>query len=87
MAQQPPAPRRFSQTSPKPARAARLVTDWGFEIGMVRMIAGTAPDNVASQRVLEAAGYHREGLQFAKLPGPDGTRIDNIQFAKLRPHF
>jgi RimJ/RimL family protein N-acetyltransferase len=67
------------------ARAARLVTDWGFEIGMARMIAGTAPDNLASQRVLEAAGYHREGLQLARLPGPDGTRIDNIQFAKLRP--
>ncbi len=67
------------------ARAARLVTGWGFEIGMARMIAGTAPDNVASQRVLEAAGYHREGLQLGRLPGPDGTRIDNIQFARLRP--
>ncbi|MET7417566.1 GNAT family N-acetyltransferase [Dactylosporangium sp. NPDC005555] len=67
------------------ARAARLVTDWGFEIGMARMIAGTATDNIASQRVLEAAGYHREGLQRSRLPGPDGTRIDNLQFAKLRP--
>ncbi|MEV4509529.1 GNAT family N-acetyltransferase [Dactylosporangium sp. NPDC049525] len=67
------------------SRAARLVTDWGFEIGMSRMIAGTAPDNIASQRVLEAAGYHREGLQRSRLPGPDGTRIDNVQFAKLRP--
>lgn len=67
------------------ARAARLVTAWGFEIGMARMTAGTAPDNVASQRVLEAAGYHREGLQRSKLPGPGGTRIDNVQFAKLRP--
>jgi RimJ/RimL family protein N-acetyltransferase len=67
------------------ARAARLITAWGFEIGMARMTAGTAPDNIASQRVLEAAGYHREGLQRDKLPGPDGTRIDNIQFAKLPP--
>jgi RimJ/RimL family protein N-acetyltransferase len=67
------------------ARAARLVTDWGFEIGMVRMIAGTAADNVASQRVLEAAGYHREAVQLARLPGPDGGRIDNFAFAKLRP--
>ncbi|MFF5230392.1 GNAT family N-acetyltransferase [Dactylosporangium sp. NPDC000521] len=66
------------------SRAARLVTAWGFEIGMARMTAGTAPDNVASQRVLEAAGYHREGLQRSRLPGPDGTRIDNVQFAKLR---
>jgi len=67
------------------ARAARLGTDWGFDIGMNRMIAGTAPDNIASQRVLEAAGYTREALQPARLPGPDGTRIDNVAFAKLRP--
>ncbi|MFI5914538.1 GNAT family N-acetyltransferase [Dactylosporangium sp. NPDC051541] len=67
------------------ARAARLVTDWGFEIGMARMTAGTATDNIASQRVLEAAGYHRECVQLAKLPGPDGGRIDNVAFAKVRP--
>jgi RimJ/RimL family protein N-acetyltransferase len=67
------------------ARAARLVTDWGFDIGMVRMIAGTAPDNIASQRVLEAAGYTRECVQAERLPGPDGTRIDNVAYAKLRP--
>ncbi|WP_432979670.1 GNAT family N-acetyltransferase [Dactylosporangium sp. CA-233914] len=67
------------------ARAARLVTDWGFDIGMARMIAGTATDNVASQRVLEAAGYTREALQRERLPGPDGARIDNVAFAKLRP--
>ncbi|GGM34659.1 GNAT family N-acetyltransferase [Dactylosporangium sucinum] len=67
------------------SRAARLITDWGFEIGMARMTAGTAEDNVASQRVLERAGYFREGIQPGKLPGPDGTRIDNVAFAKLRP--
>ncbi|MER7002413.1 GNAT family N-acetyltransferase [Dactylosporangium sp. NPDC000555] len=66
-------------------RAARLVTGWGFEIGMNRMIAGTAVDNVASQRVLEAAGYSRESVQLERLPGPEGTRIDNVAFAKLRP--
>jgi RimJ/RimL family protein N-acetyltransferase len=67
------------------SRATRLVTGWGFEIGMNRMIAGTAPDNIASQRVLEAAGYTREAIQPGRLPGPDGTRIDNVAFAKLRP--
>ncbi|GAA2610084.1 hypothetical protein GCM10010399_46140 [Dactylosporangium fulvum] len=65
--------------------AAALLTDWAFSIGVVRMIAGTAPDNIASQRVLERAGYTREGIQPGKLPGPDGTRIDNVAFAKLRP--
>jgi RimJ/RimL family protein N-acetyltransferase len=67
------------------SRAAQLVTGWGFDIGMARMTAGTAPDNAASQRVLERAGYAREGIQPGKLPGPDGTRIDNVAFAKLRP--
>jgi RimJ/RimL family protein N-acetyltransferase len=67
------------------ARAARLATDWGFEIGMARMIAGTAVDNIASQRVLEAAGYTREAVQESRLPGPDGTRVDNVAFAKVRP--
>jgi RimJ/RimL family protein N-acetyltransferase len=67
------------------ARAARLVTQWGFDIGMARLTAGTAPDNIASQRVLEAAGYTREAYERGKLPGPDGTRIDNVAFAKLRP--
>jgi RimJ/RimL family protein N-acetyltransferase len=67
------------------ARAARLVTDWGFEIGMNRMVAGTAGDNEASQRVLEAAGYFREVVQERRLPGPEGDWIDNVAFAKLRP--
>lgn len=67
------------------SRAARLATDWGFEIGMARMIAGTAVDNIASQRVLEAAGYAREAVQQSRLPGPDGTRVDNVAFAKVRP--
>ncbi|WP_433210531.1 GNAT family N-acetyltransferase [Dactylosporangium sp. CS-047395] len=66
-------------------RAARLVTDWGFEIGMNRMVAGTAGDNEASQRVLEAAGYFREVVQERRLPGPEGDWIDNVAFAKLRP--
>jgi RimJ/RimL family protein N-acetyltransferase len=67
------------------SRATRLVTDWGFEIGMARMVAGTAVDNIASQRVLEAAGYTREAIQASRLPGPDGTRLDNVAFAKVRP--
>jgi RimJ/RimL family protein N-acetyltransferase len=55
---------------------------WGFEqVGLARVIAGTAPDNLASQRVLERAGFVQEGYQRARLPGPNGTRVDDIQWA------
>jgi RimJ/RimL family protein N-acetyltransferase len=67
------------------ARAVRLVTAWAFDqLNLARLVAGTAPDNVASQRVLEAAGFEREAFQRALLPGPDGTRIDNVEYVLHR---
>jgi RimJ/RimL family protein N-acetyltransferase len=66
-------------------RAVRLVTDWLYaNTDVVRVIAGAAPDNVGSQRVLESAGFSREGLQLERLPGADGTRVDDIQYAMIR---
>jgi RimJ/RimL family protein N-acetyltransferase len=66
------------------SRAARLVTGWAFDtVGVARIIAGTAPENLGSQRVLESAGFVREGYQRSRLPGPDGTRIDDILYALL----
>jgi len=63
-------------------RAVRLLARWAFEqAGLVRLIAGTAPDNTASRAVLERAGFVREGYERARLRGPDGTRIDNVQYA------
>ncbi len=65
-------------------RAVNLVAEWAFaNVGIVRLIAGTAPDNIASQRVLERAGFEREGYHRARLPGPNGTRIDDIQWVRL----
>ncbi|BAL86098.1 putative GCN5-related N-acetyltransferase [Actinoplanes missouriensis 431] len=65
-------------------RAAQLVALWAFaETDIVRLIAGTAPDNVGSQRVLERAGFRREAYLSSRLPGPDGTRIDDIQYVLL----
>ena len=59
--------------------------DWAFEaVGIARVIAGTAPGNVGSQRVLERAGFEREGYQRARLPGPGGSRIDDVLFALVR---
>jgi RimJ/RimL family protein N-acetyltransferase len=64
-------------------RAVRLVAEWAFSIGIVRLIAGTAPENLDSQRVLERAGFEREGYHRSRLPGPNGTRIDDIQWVRL----
>jgi RimJ/RimL family protein N-acetyltransferase len=64
-------------------RAARLLTLWAFaETDIARIIAGAMPSNVASQRVLEKAGFHREAYLKSRLPGVSG-RIDDVQFALL----
>jgi RimJ/RimL family protein N-acetyltransferase len=66
------------------SRAARLVAAWAFDqVGIQRLIAGTRPDNIASQRVLLAAGFRQEGYQRSRLPGVGGTRVDDVMFARL----
>jgi RimJ/RimL family protein N-acetyltransferase len=66
-------------------RAVNLLVGWAFEnTELNRIIAGTAPDNTASHRVLERAGFTREFLVKGLLPGPDGTRIDDVQWARTR---
>ncbi|MGE5829665.1 MAG: GNAT family N-acetyltransferase [Micromonosporaceae bacterium] len=65
-------------------RAVRLIAAWAFDqVGVARLIAGTSPENVGSQRVLERAGFRQEGYQRARLPGPDGTRVDDLLYALL----
>lgn len=67
-----------------PTRAAQLLSLWVFaETGVVRLIAGADPANLGSQRVLEKAGFHREAYLRKRLPGPDGTRTDDVQFVLL----
>ncbi|MEV4748517.1 GNAT family N-acetyltransferase [Streptosporangium sp. NPDC049248] len=66
-------------------RAVNLLVDWTFEhTSLSRVIAGTSPANIASQRVLERAGFTREALLHGLLPGPDGTRLDDLQWYRLR---
>lgn len=68
-----------------PTRAARLVAGWAFDVaGIARLIAGTLPTNLGSQRVLEKAGFHREGYLRGRLPGLAGQRLDDVLFG-LRP--
>jgi RimJ/RimL family protein N-acetyltransferase len=65
-------------------RATVLVARWAFAaVGVPRLVSGTAPENVASQRVLERAGFQREGYERSRLPGVDGGRIDNVSFSLL----
>jgi RimJ/RimL family protein N-acetyltransferase len=44
-------------------RAVRLLCDWLLEEGVGRIELRTHPDNEASQRLAERAGFHREGLE------------------------
>lgn len=65
-------------------RAAQLVSLWALaETDVARIIAGTLPTNVASQRVLEKAGFRREAYLKSRLPGVDGARVDDVQFVLL----
>jgi RimJ/RimL family protein N-acetyltransferase len=65
-------------------RAVQLLSLWVFaETGVARLIAGTKPTNKGSQRVLEKAGFHREAYLRSRLPGPDDTREDDIQYVLL----
>jgi RimJ/RimL family protein N-acetyltransferase len=65
-------------------RAAQLLSLWVFaETNIARLIAGTLPTNVGSQRVLEKAGFHREAYLRSRLPGANGTRTDDVQFVLL----
>jgi len=65
-------------------RAVVLLAGWALrEAGVARLTAGTAPDNLGSQRVLERAGFRREGYQRSRLPGPSGTRVDDVLYAIL----
>jgi [ribosomal protein S5]-alanine N-acetyltransferase len=63
--------------------AVRLVSRWAFTVvGIDRLSLQTAPENVASQRVAQRAGFTREGLLRAWLSTPGGRR-DSVMFSLL----
>ncbi|GAA3113698.1 hypothetical protein GCM10010466_00990 [Planomonospora alba] len=67
-------------------RAVGLLVDWAFtHTPLGRVVAGSSPGDTASHRVLEKAGFVREALVRGLLPGPDGTRLDDLQWYRLRP--
>jgi RimJ/RimL family protein N-acetyltransferase len=65
-------------------RALALLSRYGFEeLGLQRCELITDPDNLASQRVAEKAGYRREGVLRSHLDHPDGRRRDSVMFSLL----
>jgi RimJ/RimL family protein N-acetyltransferase len=67
-----------------PTRAVRLLARWAVgPAGIGRLTAGTLPGNAASQRVLEKAGFRREGYLRGRLPGISGTRVDDVVYGLL----
>ena len=74
----PPARRRGIAT-----RIARLLAEHAFVLGVERVAAYVNVDNPESERVLERAGYTREGV-VRSLPVPSGRRLDKTLFSLLR---
>jgi RimJ/RimL family protein N-acetyltransferase len=64
-------------------RATRLLSRWALgEGGVQRLQLTTDPNNIASQRVAEKAGFTREGILRAHTAFPDGRR-DSVIFSLL----
>jgi RimJ/RimL family protein N-acetyltransferase len=65
------------------SRAARMVTDWAFAtLDLARIEITVDPDNHASQRVAEAAGFTREGI-LRSYQVFKGGRMDAVMYSRL----
>jgi RimJ/RimL family protein N-acetyltransferase len=66
------------------ADALLALSRWGFDaLGLGRVELVTDPDNIASQRVAEKAGFTREGMLRSILVNRDGSRRDGVMFSLL----
>ena len=64
--------------------ALQALSRWAFqELGLGRVELVTDPDNIASQRVAEKAGFTREGVLRSMLVNRDGSRRDGVMFSLL----
>jgi RimJ/RimL family protein N-acetyltransferase len=61
---------------------ARVLADHAFSIGIERVAAYVNVGNIASERVVERAGFTREGV-VRSMPKPDGRRVDKTLFSLL----
>ena len=66
------------------ADALRALSRWAFEsLGLGRVELVTDPENIASQRVAEKAGFQREAVLRSILLNRDGSRRDGVMFSLL----
>ena len=64
--------------------ALKALCSWAVnELGLKRLDLLTDPDNLASQRVAEKAGFQREGIMRSSLEYQDGRRRDSVLFSLL----
>jgi ribosomal-protein-alanine N-acetyltransferase len=64
--------------------ALLILTDFSLNVMRFRRLEALADfDNQASQRVLERAGYNRDGLLQSRVTKPDGRQIDMVLFSKV----
>ena len=64
-------------------RAVRLLARWAFaDLGIERLQLTCGPDNAASQRVAERAGFTREGVLRSQIAFKGGRR-DTVVFSLL----
>jgi RimJ/RimL family protein N-acetyltransferase len=61
---------------------ARMLAEHAFSLGIERVAAYVNVGNAASERVLERAGFTREGV-VRSMPKPDGRRVDKTLFSLL----
>jgi RimJ/RimL family protein N-acetyltransferase len=59
---------------------ARMLGEHAFSLGVERVAAYVNVGNIASERVLERAGFTREGV-VRSMPVPSGRRIDKTLFS------
>jgi RimJ/RimL family protein N-acetyltransferase len=65
-------------------RAVRLMASWALpEMRLGRLQLHTDPENIASQRVAETAGFSREGVLRAYNGRKDGARADAVVYSLL----
>ncbi len=64
-------------------RALRLISDWSLGGGYIRLELYTHPDNRASARVAERAGFIREGVRRAWDVGRDGAPEDAVFYVRI----
>jgi RimJ/RimL family protein N-acetyltransferase len=63
-------------------KVARALAEYAFTLGIQRVAAYVEVGNVSSERVLERAGFTREGV-IRSLPKCAGSRVDKTIFSLL----